>query len=680
MATKYIYDAYNEKVSSKFGEVESKLREISEKTAVEAKFADFFVKGANILLTFIEYYKLCDSGKLQSLSMEELKAWNEKIYSPVYEKNYVSCYANPEYAVKTLGETGSVLASVFDGIIHLASECVTGKLFVVVSKCETFIKLYEAVAEGKTDVKSITQVVRECNIANLNERVCISTAEAVCPEFDYYTNLINEVDLSDLRYLYWFGVHVTDNEIKTAQFINSLPEADVKAMADTFTEGFLTGYAKLKVDIASKNSVSVYYTLGFERMFRFVISNMNKAGVKVGVMGSRIMTTNENRQNEYDHKDDMALFLDEEYLDLYLKATKNAYETVKTQAAGFAGPLVLETFGEKEFNPVNKKEALNLTDEQQELMVKLMGGISQYRTTYINMKERSFSIISYPIPEIGENFKKVFEETVKVNTLDYKTYEDIQQKLIDALDQGDTVSVKGLGANETDLTIKICELKDPSKESAFENCVADVNIPVGEVFTSPVLKGTNGTLYVSKVYLNGMMVKDLKIVLKDGMIDYYTCGNFGTEEENRKYMDDVVMFNHKTLPIGEFAIGTNTTAYKMGIECNVQDKLPILIAEKTGPHFAMGDTCYSHSEEIPQYNPDGKEIIARDNEVSLLRKTDTSKAYFNCHTDITIPYNELDTIIVNKKDGSKISLIEKGRFVLPGTEELNKPLIALYGE
>lgn len=680
MATKYIYDAFNEKSSVKLDSLKAKLNEILENPSVDAKFIEYFKKGTQILLTFIEYFNLCESGKIKSLSIEELKAWNERLYSPVYEKNYESCYANPEYAVKEFGESGAVFASIFDGALHLVSECVTGKLFALVAKCETFVKVYEAVCEGKTDKASITAVARECNIASLKERVCISTAESVCPEFDYYTNLINEVDLTDLRYLYWFGVHVTDNEIKTAEFINSLPEADVKAMADTFTQGFLTGYAKLKVDIATKNSVSVYYTLGFERMFRFVISNMNKAGVKVGVMGSRIMTTQENRQNEYDHKDDIALYLDEEYLNLALEATKAAYETVKAQAQGFAGPLVLETFGEKEFNPVNKKEAVNLSDEQQELMVKLMGGISQYRTTYINMKERSFSIISYPIPEIGENFNKVFEETVKVNTLDYKTYEDIQQKLIDALDQGDTVSVKGLGSNETDLTIKVCELKNPSKESAFENCVADVNIPVGEVFTSPVLKGTNGTLYVSKVYLNGMMVKDLKIVLKDGMIDYYTCGNFATEEENKKYMDDVVMFNHKTLPIGEFAIGTNTTAYKMGIECNVQDKLPILIAEKTGPHFAMGDTCYSHSEDIPQYNPDGKEIIARDNEVSLLRKTDVSKAYFNCHTDITIPYNELDTIIVNKKDGTKIPLIEKGRFVLPGTEELNKPLIALYGE
>ena len=97
----------------------------------------------------------------------------------------------------------------------------------------------------------------------------------------------------------------------------------------------------------------------------------------------------------------------------------------------------------------------------------------------------------------------------------------------------------------------------------------------------------------------------------------------------------------------------------------------IFIAEKTGPHFAFGDTCYSRSEEIKVFNPDGKEIIARDNEVSLLRKSDISKAYFNCHTDVTIPYNELDTITVIKKNGEEIELIKKGRFVLEGTEELN---------
>ena len=102
--------------------------------------------------------------------------------------------------------------------------------------------------------------------------------------------------------------------------------------------------------------------------------------------------------------------------------------------------------------------------------------------------------------------------------------------------------------------------------------------------------------------------------------------------------------------------------------------MPILIAEKTGPHFAVGDTCYSHEEDNITFNPDGKQIIARSNEISDLRKAEPEKAYFNCHTDITIPYNELGEVSAVTKDGTVIPVILKGRFVLEGTQELNKPL------
>ena len=111
-------------------------------------------------------------------------------------------------------------------------------------------------------------------------------------------------------------------------------------------------------------------------------------------------------------------------------------------------------------------------------------------------------------------------------------------------------------------------------------------------------------------------------------------------------------------------------ARKWGIE----DKLPILIAEKTGPHFAVGDTCYSQAEDVAVYNPDGKEIVAKENEKSRLRHTDSSKAYFNCHTDITLPFDELGELTAVRKDGVRIPLILQGRFVLPGSEALNRPL------
>ena len=297
----------------------------------------------------------------------------------------------------------------------------------------------------------------------------------------------------------------------------------------------------------------------------------------------------------------------------------------------------------------------------------------QITNRYIKGDERSFTIIAYPIPEIGDNFEAIFKDIVKINNLDYKLYEQIQQTIIDALDQGTSVHIKGAGENRTDLMVQLQKLTDPEKQTIFENCVADVNIPVGEVFTSPVLTGTNGTLHVSKVYLNELQYKDLCIFFENGIVLAYECKNFDSKEENQQYIRENILYHHESLPMGEFAIGTNTTAYVVAQKYGIQEQLPILIAEKMGPHFAVGDTCYSWSEDTPVYNQNGKEIIARDNEVSILRKTELDKAYYGCHTDITIPYEELEYIKVVKPDGNTISIIENGRFVLPGTEDLNKP-------
>ena len=78
------------------------------------------------------------------------------------------------------------------------------------------------------------------------------------------------------------------------------------------------------------------------------------------------------------------------------------------------------------------------------------------------------------------------------------------------------------------------------------------------------------------------------------------------------------------------------------------------------------------SEEIPEYNPDGKEVIARDNSISLKRKENINEAYFGCHTDITIPYDEIGGIYAVKENGEEVAIIENGRFVLAGTEKLNE--------
>jgi len=175
-------------------------------------------------------------------------------------------------------------------------------------------------------------------------------------------------------------------------------------------------------------------------------------------------------------------------------------------------------------------------------------------------------------------------------------------------------------------------------------------------------------LHVSEVYLRDLKFIDLRLVFKDGMITEYSCRNFESEEENKAFIKQNLLYNRETLPMGEFAVGTNTTAYAMAQKFGILYQLPILIVEKMGPHFAVGDTCYSHSEATELHNPDGKEIVAKSNCLS------EKGEYFNCHTDITIPYEELDSICVIRLGGGETALIQGGKFVLPGTEILNEPL------
>ena len=498
-----------------------------------------------------------------------------------------------------------------------------------------------------------------------------SVRELVDSEEDFLYQIVMNSDLNDLRYLYQYGQHIGKNETGIAAFLNGMSDEEIQAMADTYTEGYRIGFAATGKDLSKKTTAQVRYPIGFERMVRAAVKNLEKLNLKVTM---RACSSAANKQYDYDHKEDKALYYDKAYVERRLEVMKTSFEEMKKLANGQAGPAVIEVFGEIPFSPETKKEVLKLDEKQQQLSVYDMSMSGQITNQYIIGEERSFTIIAYPVPEIGEKFEEIFAETVKINTLDYTLYQNMQQKIIDVLDQAEKVHITGKNGNKTDLYVSIWPLKDATKESAFENCVADVNIPVGEVFTSPVLKGTTGKLFVSQVYLNELKYLNLEIDFEDGVIRDYTCTNFEKEEECRKYIKENVLMNHETLPMGEFAIGTNTTAYRMARDFDIADKLPILIAEKTGPHFAVGDTCYSHEEDMVTYNPDGKQIVARENDFSKLRSEDMSKAYFNCHTDITIPYDELDKITVIRKDGTTEDIISDGRFVLAGIEELNKPL------
>ncbi len=681
-------------IEERFELVAERLRNAVIYEEVPAEYVPFFEEVFVFVKKVLLQYELVKSGAIYETDIEVLTKKNTELYEDIFPGNYEKSFFNPAYAVEKYGsEMGNLLSFLAAEMRALIGFAYEKDLEPLLIRLELLMEIYTSFVTAKEEETAIpVSMIRDNAYWFLSDYAKQEGREVILnqidPSRDFAKKIIMESDLTDLRYLYYYGEYIDKNELEEAKHLLAMSEEQVQKIADTYTEGYRIGFEVTNKDIKKKKTVNIRYHIGFERVVRRAVENFRKMGLeptiyragqsvlrgrdvfKVGFFG-----TNPNKQFDFDHKEDLALFLDKMFITRRLEGLKENYEENKDLAAVFGGPAVIEIFGEKDFEPVNREANPKYNETQQKLCVEYASRAGEIVNQYIKGEERSFTIIAFPVPEIGERYEEIFDEIVKINTLDYAKYQRIQQCLIDTLDKAKKVHIVGKNGNKTDLYVALKELEDAQAQTNFENCVADVNIPVGEVFTSPKLNGTEGILHVKHVFLNAYEFKDLEVCFQNGMIVEYGCANFDSKAENRKYVKDNILFHHDTLPMGEFAIGTNTTAYVACEKFGIGDKLPILIAEKMGPHFAVGDTCYSHSEDLRVYNPDGKEIVAKENSISALRKENPQKAYFNCHTDITIPYDELALIEIIKEDDTRESIIADGRFVLKGTEELNEPFV-----
>lgn len=689
----------------------------------------FFRYAAKWVLMLLEHGRMLEDGSFGSMALDELEAGNRALYEDILPENYAHSWANPGYAIEQLGEEMGPVISAFmtelRSMISLVYEG-DGERFLI--RMELLLEIYfafvtayseyeverkekeeeagaEAGAKAEEDPKGLkgmpaAEHIREKIRQYLEDyawdetlvRVQRSLVGGSVPE-----RIIGEWYVpGDMRCLYRYGCYVSDNERGVFSYLESLDEETIAGMADTWTEGFRIGFEVTGKDLSIRRRAGLLYHVGFERVVKRAVENLRKIGLEtvipgmqgnlftqhLGRGGGGYSTTPANQQYGYDHREDLALFFNDVLRSRRSQALQQAYKELEQETVLYAGPVVMETFGERPFSPVMHEGYPRFSKSQQKKIARCRQEADLLYDRAVIGRERSFTIIAFPIPEITRgyadgdlktSFDEIFHAVIDINTLDYMTYRDVQARIIEVLDKAQSVHVLGAGENRTDLTVRLQTPEDPEKQTIFENCVADVNIPVGEVFTTPLLEGTNGLLHVTRVYLNGLLFEDLAIRFENGRVADYSCGGFPTPEEGRKYIEENILFHHETLPMGECAIGTNTTACVEAARLGFLERLPILIAEKTGPHFAVGDTCYSHEEENRVYNPDGKEIFAKENEYSLLRETDPDRAYFGCHTDITIPYEEVGLLAAVAADGTQTAVIRDGKFVLEGTDFLNLP-------
>ncbi|MFX0094991.1 MAG: aminopeptidase [Candidatus Hodarchaeota archaeon] len=674
------YKSQNAKIQQSYVNSLKRIKEIihetnnSNKNKKKKEYYRFINITAKRILSLCESEKILNEQYFTSKTFNELLTKNNELYVELFAENYQKSYGNPTYCVNILGKRFGQLISYFYGFYR---EYVNYAFFHKVYKLEEynqlFIDVFNYIKDNEIDYGNLKKLITRSQLKDKTMDYYYAFKERFDPKFRYYTDIIENSDLSDLKYLFTTGKYISENEIKLARFLQNYSEKKLKNLSKEIVKAYFRAFERSRKDLSKKSTVAFYYKIGMEKLYREIIKEFRNNNLETTVMGA--YSTDVNKQYNFDHKFDRAFFFTEESIKQELESVKKGSEKVKGILKEHSGLMYFGKFGEAPFSPENKQERLKLNGEQQKLFQTVNQKRFQLRNKYIPSKETGQCIVSFPIPEIGEQFEQIFEETVEINMLDSDKYERIQQIMIDLLDQADTVHVKGKGDNSTNIRVKMQELKDPEKETNFVNSGASSNIPVGEVFTAPQLSGTNGVFHVEEAYLAGLKYTNLKLNFKNGFVEDYSCTNFGTEEENRKYIEENLLFPHKTLPMGEFAIGTNTLAYVMGKKYNIMNILPVVILEKTGPHIALGDTCFARQEDQSVYNWfTKKEIVARDNEKSIKRKTNMQEAYTYKHSDISFPFDSIKHITATLKDGQSISIIRHGKFVLEGTQELNEPL------
>ena len=361
-----------------------RIKAIVEEETVALTYRTFFQKTAKFILNIQAVLGRNVAKTAEECTLEELQKENRELYVDILGQNYETSFANPSYAVAEMGEEiGRLLSFLYTEIRGEIAYVYEEQVYYLAICNELFIEIYNCFEREETpNYKELKDIVYWYASDYSDVFVADRIEEQLNPECSFATDIIMNSDLTDLRYLYKYGEYISENEWKTAEHLNALPQETIDKMADVYTEGYRIGFVNAGIDLSKKEVVNIRYVIGFERVIKKAIENFAQMGLRPTIYRAAVSALTKkqqhkvgyyggiaNKQYEYDHRADQGLFLDKKFVERKLDVSKNTYEQFKELAGKFAGPAVMEVFGEEPFAPVQKEEAISLTEKQEKLSV-----------------------------------------------------------------------------------------------------------------------------------------------------------------------------------------------------------------------------------------------------------------------------------------------------------------------
>lgn len=251
MGYQEIWQPYREEVEERFPLVMGRLEQIMAEETVPQPYRGYFRQASSFLLRLAALEQEITSGEWAKKSLGELAEENKSLYQEILPGHYGKSYASPGYAGKELGRYGKMLGMLYADIRALIPYAFEGRIYDLTIFSELLVEVYNAFEGEELPGERQVQQILYWFYHDYGEIFTETGVRAQTdPELDFYTRIIMDSDFEDLRYLYRYGAYITENEIRTAEFLNSLPMEEIKAMADTYTEGYRIGFEVTGKDLS----------------------------------------------------------------------------------------------------------------------------------------------------------------------------------------------------------------------------------------------------------------------------------------------------------------------------------------------------------------------------------------------------------------------------------------------
>ena len=234
----------------------NRIREIISEKNIPEVYRAYCQETAALLTSLDQVLVLAEGDGLQAASLEQLKTWNTQFYDPLRDDNYEKFYGNPRYCTEKFGEEQGKLMAYFyirfrDGILDAYSGDRESLLLLM----ELFLQVYTVLTTEEDQPRWLKETlyyyVHDYDKYYMEKGI----RRLLNPSLDRLVRIVTDSDLSDEKYLYYYGENITENEIATARYISSLPKEKIEKIAATYTEGYRQGFVAAGIDLSDRKSV-----------------------------------------------------------------------------------------------------------------------------------------------------------------------------------------------------------------------------------------------------------------------------------------------------------------------------------------------------------------------------------------------------------------------------------------